>query len=1378
MSDPAANAPGTKSVPADKPASLSAEKQRLLALRLKGAAKTTGALKRIPQRAAGQPPPLSAAQHQMWIIDRMNPGNPAYNIPVAYRITGPLDIGALEESFNRVIERHESWRTTFGELDGHPVQQIHAKCRMQISITDFSHLPAEQRERESHALAAEEAVKPFDLHRLPLLRVSLFKLGENEHVILITVHHIVADGLSLCLMFDELDVFYRAAISGTAPHLPELPAQYADFAAWQEQELSGDRHSQQLEHWRQHLKGELPVLEIAPDKPRPLRQSFKGSNADFTISKSLTQALAALGTQERCTFFVTVLAALQILLMRYSRAGEVIIGTPVANRPLPEFAVLIGNFLNIVALRCDLAGDPDFLTLLRRSRETTLLALSNADVPFEKVVKLLGGHRDPGRNPVFQSLVQVLPWVRARLGDLSVARFDFEVRFSQVDLALNLYEEPDGSYAGQFQYSTDLFAAETAERLSLNFVRLLNEIVRDPSRKIGQIPILADAEKDLLLNKWNQTESAWPGGFTVQELIAQQAGRTPDSVAVEFEGLRLTYTELDRRANQIAHRLHALGAAPGALIGVCVERSAEMVAAVLGILKTGAAYVPLDPAFPAARLAMMIEDADMPLIVTQRALAPTLPPHRSTVVLLDDDAPHADVSTPALTAGALDDLAYVIFTSGSTGRPKGVEISQRALVNFLHSMQRSPGMTCDDVLLAVTTLSFDIAGLEIFLPLIIGARLVVLTRETAMDGSSLLREIERRRATMLQATPATWRLLLESRWRGTPGLKALIGGEACPRELAAQLLPKCGELWNMYGPTETTIWSTLQKLGATDTAISIGRPIANTRTYILDAAGEPTPIGVPGELHIGGTGLARGYLKRADLTAEKFIRDPFSVDTNARLYRTGDLARFLPDGRIECLGRMDHQVKLRGFRIELGEIEAVLQRHPLVRQAAVVARTESGVAQSLTGYLVPQSDQRADTTAIREFLSHQLPAYMIPSAFVWMDALPLTPNGKLNAKRLPAPDTTAVAATIVAVAPRNETEQRIAAIWTRILGHNISSVLDDFFTIGGHSLLALRMLSAIRIELDVEIPARCLFETPTIAGLAAHISAQSTAGDSAEKLLIPIQRGDATVKPLFLVAGGWGGEIEFLVYGELSRQIDPKRPIWGLKARGAGTGAAPHATVTEMAADYLREVRRIQPRGPYLIVGECVGGVCAYEMACQLENAGEHVALLVLLDTLVPSDSHLNRYLEAEARKREAESRTLSVFERVRHHLGKMSGLPFGKKVRYLFDKAERTGGHASGHEAPMVEQHPRGQKDYPVTLLRHRPKPYGGTVTLLVDEESVPVYGALGWEHVSVGRLETHVMPGTHITYIREQAGNVAAKLRELLARANVQSSHAAPKS
>lgn len=1234
----------------DKQTQLSPERQRLLALRLKGAARAPIVPDRIPRRPPGAPAPLSDGQHQMWVIDQMYPGNPGYNLPIAYRLRGELNIRALEDGFNLIIERHEAWRTTFREFEGDAVQDVHPECKIQICVIDLSHLPVEEREAQARTLTAEQAVKPFDLRQLPLVRVSLFRLEPNEHILLLNVHHIVSDGLSLNLMFDELDASYRAAISGTEPRLPQLPVQYADFAVWQKQDQQIARIAPQFDFWLRQLDGQLPVLEIATDMPRPPRQSFIGSSVDLSIPPPLVQALNSIATQHHTTFFVIVLAAYQVLLQRYAKADEVIIGTPVTNKSHPDVERLIGNFINVVALRCDLSGNPTFLELLQRSKETALNALSHKEVPFEVLVQKLNFHRDPSRNPVFQASLQVLPVVNTRIGDLAVIPFDFEQRSTQVDMALNLYEESGGGFSGFFQYCSELFSTGTIERFSRNLIQVLNEIVRDPNRRILDIPVLAEAERNQLLREWNQTGIEFPEEATVQALFERQARRTPDSIAVECESTRLTYRELDQRASRLAAHLQSLGAAPGALVGVCVERSVEMVVAVLGILKTGAAYVPLDPAFPAARLALMIEDAKMPLIVTQSALTSTLPPHQANVVCLDDAALAAApaVASPA-TAGTLDDLAYVIFTSGSTGRPKGVEIPHRALTNFLCSMQRSPGMTASDVLLAVTTLSFDIAGLELFLPLITGARLVVIPRETAVDGWALCGELERRGATVLQATPATWRLLVESSWKGTPGLKALIGGEACPRELVAQLLPKCAELWNMYGPTETTIWSTIQKLTPEDAVITIGRPIANTQVYILDAQLQPAPIGVPGELHIGGTGLARGYLDRAPLTAEKFIRDPFSASPGVRIYKTGDLARYLPDGRIECLGRLDQQIKLRGFRIEPGEIEAVLKEQPSIRDAAVIMRTE-GTNQHLVAYCVRRDAESAPhelPASLAEALGARLPAYMIPTTFVFLDALPLTANGKIDRRALPEPAADAKPTRAYAP-PQNSVHQHLIEIWEEVLNRRPIGIRDDFFELGGHSLLAARVIALTTERLGHRLPFAEFFANPTIE---AHTRSLFNSQVAIRQTPYAVINPEGKQTPVFFFHGDFVGGGFFCK--TLASSIGSDRPFYALHPHGLQGDEVP-LTIERMASDRLKQIREIQPKGPYHIGGYCNGALIAFHTARLLRESGEQVATLLMLtaDGTNVRFGWLKRTMAVSGAIRgEDEAKTVQRFLRAHHRI-------------------------------------------------------------------------------------------------------------------------------
>src|SRR5882762_8394060 len=871
---------------------LSPEKKALLEQRL-GIAPTRGNGRVIPRRANQDCAPLSFAQRQMWVIDQMTPGNPAYNLPSGYRLRGPLDVTALGRSFNEIIKRHEALRTTFAVQDGEPLQRIHPDLRVAIQITALDHLRGEEREAKLQQLASEESIRPFDLSRLPLIRVSLFKLGDAEHVLIINLHHIVVDGLSIGLLLDELDACYLAFTKGSDPLLPALAVQYADFAAWERHALA-----KQIEFWRTQLGGGLPVLELPGDLPRPAVQSFKGSNVFFHIPTALAQQVKALGAREGCTFFMTVLAAFQVLLQRYSGAEDVVIGTPLGARTAAELEPLIGNFLNMAALRCDLSGNPTFVEVLRRVRGATLDAFSNSDVPFAAMMEQVTFERDPSRNPIFQVMLQVLSPAAATIGDLEINSFHFDLKFAQFDLSLHLYEE-GGGYVGRFEYCTDLFYEETIDRLSAHFDQLIRVIVQSPEQRISDLPILAASERSQILNEWNDTAADFPADALLHELFEAQVERTPERTALHVGATALSYGALDARANRLAQALRSRGVGRGQRVGVCVERDADMLAVVLAILKAGAAYVPLDPSFPEARLRFMADDAQLALLVSTSALAGAVGLPRARQLLLDADArmiaeaPETRLSADPRGAQA-GDAAYVIYTSGSTGKPKGVVIPHRAVVNFLTSMALEPGLGTDDVLVAVTTLSFDIAVLELLLPLTRGAAVAIASRDEAVAGDALRSLLEWHHATVMQATPATWRLLLEVGWTGRTPFKALIGGEALPQDLADQLIARGVKVWNMYGPTETTVWSTCARVSDTSHGITIRTPIANTTVRIIDAHGNLCPIGVPGELCIGGEGVALGYWNRPDLTAERFTPDPFAVGSEgegaARLYRTGDRA--------------------------------------------------------------------------------------------------------------------------------------------------------------------------------------------------------------------------------------------------------------------------------------------------------------------------------------------------------------------------------------------------------------------------------------------------------------------------------------------------------
>ncbi len=1058
--------------------------------------------------------PLSFSQERLWFLDQLIPGSAAYHIPAPVRLRGTLDLAALEQSFNLLIQRHESLRTTFTVVDGRPAQLVATTLELPLLVHDLRALPQDEQALESRRLATAEIQRPFDLVSGPLVRMAVLRLADDDHVVLLVIHHIISDGWSMVVLIRELVACYQAIVGGQPVDLPPLPIQYADFAVWQRQWLQGERLESQFAYWKQQLADLPAALDLPTDRPRPRIQTSNGAVVQLMLPLALSQALAALSRQYNVTLFMTLLAAFQVLLARYSGQHDIVIGTPIANRTRIELEGLIGFFVNTLVLRSNVADNPSFHTLLERVRETTLAAYAHQDLPFEQLVEALQPRRDMSRSPLFQVMFifQNTPQVAIELPDLHVHSIETEHVAAKFDLTLALEEIPEG-IRGNVEYNTDLFDAATISRLISHFQALLEGIVAAPQQRIAELPLLPLHEYTQLLTTWNMTAADYPR-CCVYELFEQQALHTPTAVAAIFEpgtanatrGRALTYHELNARANQLAHYLGNLGVGPGVFVGICLERSLDLLVGLLGILKAGGTYLPLDPTYPRERLSFMLADSQAPVLVTQQHLLDRLPNHAAQVICLDTQQ-ELIAQEPDSNPGRqvpMEQLAYTIYTSGSTGLPKGVLISHRALANFIAAMRRSLEPSAADVLLSVTTLSFDIAALELFLPLTIGATVVLVSRETVADGAALAAVLSKTKATLMQATPATWRLLIQSGWKGDGRLRMLCGGEALSRELSDQLIERGAVLWNMYGPTETTVWSTMAKLARGAGAPSIGRPIANTQVYILDWQLQPVPIGVNGELYIGGDGLAHGYFNRPSLTAERFIPNPFAADPGARLYRTGDLARYRADGTIEYLGRNDHQVKLRGFRIELEEIEALLEQHAAVQQAVVVIRGDTPDNQRLVAYLVAKREQAQDAvdsvdaaagqaqvrplhSELRSFLQQRLPEYMVPSIFVLLEAFPLTPNGKVDRRALPDPENLRPTLATEYVPPQSELEQTIAATWQAVLKIDRVGASDNFFDLGGHSLLAVQIISRLGEALQIDLPLRILFEHPTVADLALAI---------------------------------------------------------------------------------------------------------------------------------------------------------------------------------------------------------------------------------------------------------------------------------------------------
>jgi amino acid adenylation domain-containing protein len=896
--------------------------------------------------------PLSFPQQRLWFLDQLVPGSAAYNVPTAVRLLGPLDLALWQRCCNEIVRRHEALRTTFADVDGQPVQVVSADGRPEFSVVDAGTLRGDA--AALHQAVRDEVRRPFELRTGPLVRMKFFRLAADDHVLVFTMHHIVADLWSMAVAVQEMMALYQAFRAGAASPLPELAIQYADYAAWQRARMERDGLAGDVAYWRAALDGAPPAIDLPTDRPRPAVQTSRGSSRPFQLPGPLMARLRALGQREGATPFMTLLTAFSLLLHRHSNQDDLVIGAPVANRGRPEIERLIGFFVNTLALRVDLAGDPTFGELLGRVRRVCLGAYAHQDLPFEKLVEQLSPRRDLSRSPIFQVsfIFQNIAIPELDVGGLRVVPMTVESATARFDLELQVFERPDG-LSGWFEYNTDLFDAATIDRLAAQLGRLAEQVAVDPDRPISDYALLDAADQRQLAAAWNATAQPCPDRDWVHLRFAAQAARAPDAEALRFGDRALSYAELDRCANQLAHRLRRLGVTRDALVGICIERSPEMVIALLATLKAGGAYVPLDPGYPRERLAFMLEDSGLRVLLTQRRVLDELPAHAAHAICLDEaDAElAAEPAAPLPDEVAGDDLAYVIYTSGSTGKPKGVQLPHRALASFLRSMQDRPGITAADALMAVTTLCFDISMLELLLPLVTGARVVLASREVAGDGKLLRDALARSGATIMQATPSTWRLLLDAGWSPEPAFRMLCGGEALPRELAHQLRATGATLWNMYGPTETTIWSAIARVG--DGPISIGEPIANTELHVLDAHRRPVPLGVPGELYIGGIGLARGYLGRPELTAERFVAHPFPIGLGDRLYRTGDLVRRRGDGTIEFLGRIDHQIKLRGFRIELGEIESVLAQQAAVHQVAVTVREDVPGDQRLVAYVVP-----------------------------------------------------------------------------------------------------------------------------------------------------------------------------------------------------------------------------------------------------------------------------------------------------------------------------------------------------------------------------------------------------------------------------------------
>jgi amino acid adenylation domain-containing protein len=1273
----------------------------------------------ITHDSSGTEAPLSSAQQRFWFLDQYEQDRSAYVHCTACRLKGRLDVTGLRRALDRIVERHEVIRTTYHERGGLPYAVVEPPRPVELQVVDVNSLD------EARALAATQSRQRFDFTRDLMIRPMLLRLAPDDHVLLFTRHHIASDGWSAEVFAREL-----AALYGNGS-IPDLAIQYSDYARWQKARYETGAWDDQVAYWKQRLAGSPPVLRLPADRPRPPRQTFAGGQETFLLPPELTVRLEELARGEQSTLFMALAAAFKVLLHRYSGATDILVGCPAAGRGRLETEPLLGPFLNTLVLRTSLSGDPTFRELLARVREAALGAYAHQELPFEKLVEALQPERSLSHSPLFQVFFQFrnMPFDPPRFAGLECEPVEFEPGTAQFDVAVEA-TPAGGSLRVALTYNSDLFERETARRMAGHYRALLEAVARDPALPVSAIPLLQADERRQALVEWNRTEQPIPPAC-VHELFEAQAARTPGAPAVIFEECEISYAELDRRAEALARRLRRLGVGPDVLVGLAVERSHEMVAAMLGILKAGGAYLPLDPSYPKERLAFMLEDSGAPILVTERGLVDRLPERLPKLVFLDSAEEVPPGGAGELVRATPDSLAYAIYTSGSTGVPKAVLVTHQALTNVLESFRSEPGMSARDLVLSATTLSFDIAALEILLPLTCGARLAVAPEQARKDGRALAKLIERLHPTYLQRTPAGWRMLIDSGWRGSENLTITCGGEALTRALADDLLARSARVFNLYGPTEATIYSTVERVQRDTPGVPIGRPVANTRVYVLDARREPVPVGVAGELYIGGAGVARGYWKRPELTAGRFLPDPFADDPGARMYRTGDLVRWRPDGRLDYLGRLDDQVKVRGFRIELGEVEAALAAHPSLQAAAVAVRGDALVA-----YCVWRDGHAADHGALRAFLTARLPGYMVPTRFVALCALPLLPNGKVDRGALAAIE--APQAARVGTAPRDETERQLAAIWEELLGTAPIGIDDHFFELGGHSLLAARAAARIENAFGKRLPLATLFEAPTIAQLAPHVRGE--AEGAWPPRIVPIQ--PAGSRPVFWAIGGGAR------YLPLVEHLGPDQPVLGVLLEDDDAPRfAPPCGVETIAAEMVRLLRQQQPRGPYYLGGHSAQGLYAFEAAQQLLAQGEEVRLLVLFDTFPAAPGFAVR----------VGVQLSAVWWRMGHGRFRDAAAFVLKAAKDIATRPWRAAVEPSALSIWDAQL---------AAAAGYRPRPYPGRIVFLQARDQ-PIAPRLAsrreWARLAEGGLDLRLTPGDHSTLLEQ--GNAAAVAKELTA-------------
>ncbi|HYW73053.1 MAG TPA: amino acid adenylation domain-containing protein, partial [Pyrinomonadaceae bacterium] len=1308
--------------------------------------------------ARTKPLPLSFAQQRLWFIDQLTPGSVVYNMPLAMRLRGSLQVDVLERALSEIVRRHEVLRTSFEMAGDGPVQVIAPAEPVPLRLEDLRELDPGQRDEAARERMRSEAHEPFDLSRPPLLRARLLRLDDEDYLALLTMHHVSSDAWSLGVLVREVALLYGAFARGEDSPLPALGLQYADYAAWQRGWLQGDELAQHLSYWRDELGGAPEILELPADRPRPPVQSHRGAHHRFALNAGLSDRVRQLGREAGVTTFMVLLAAWQALLHRLSGEEDISVGTAVSGRTHVEVEPLIGFFVNTLVLRVQLGGDPSFAELVERVRAVCVGAYGHQEVPFEKLVEELAPERSMAHTPLFQVMMVMQPEAEAmeQPEGLAVSGVGAELESAKYDLTLWL-REGAGKLSGGLEYNTDIFDAARAQRMVEQWERVLAAAVEDPHRRLSELPLLSDHERTRMVTEWNETAAEYEAGKALPQLFEEQAQRSPEAIALVCQHEQISYRELNRRANQLAHHLRKLGVGPERLVGVCMERSVEMVVALLGILKAGGAYVPLDPEYPSDRLSFMLADAQTSVLLTQERLVAKLAPRTSQTLCLDTNWPWIALESDADLETSVGDgnLAYVIYTSGSTGQPKGVMIHHRGLTNYLSWAANAYSVSEGCGAQVHSSASFDLTVTSLFAPLLVGKSLFLLP-----DGiGALAASLVERDYSFLKITPAHLIALAElmPAYQFAGRVRALIvGGEPLHLESLTdwrQHAPAT-RLINEYGPTETVVGCCVYEVAADDAAagpVLIGRPIANTQIYLLDQHLGPVPIGVPGELYIGGDGVGRGYWRRPDFTAERFVPDPFSAQEGARLYRSGDFARFKSDGQIEFLGRRDHQVKLRGFRIELGEVESVLREHDSVREAAVIVQG-SGTETRLAAFVVSRGPTLT-AGELRLYLKAKLPDYMVPSVLVWLDELPLTPNGKLDRRALEAAQP-GLRLEEVFVAPRDVLEFQLARIWEEVLDVRPIGMKDNFFELGGHSLLAVRLMTQIASATGRTLPLSGLIEGATIESLAKLIRQQGE--PLTPSPLVAIRReGDG---PALFCVHPAGGNV--LCYAALAQHLGPGRPFYGLQARGLEDGEEPFTSVEAAAAHYVEAIRTIQPEGPYLIGGWSTGGLIAFEMVRLLQEQRQQIALLALFDSRLTYE------------KQVAEDDATLLINSALHmglppeHVSALregiQNLKADEQLNFATDHIRRLNLLPPGIEAAQTRALIRVFKANLQAARSYVPRAGNARVTLF--QASDPHFGspanlAADWRSVARDGVEVREIPGDHFAIMRDPHVKVLAE-------------------